>query len=89
LRSRTLTTEQKAHITREKEAKERVISDLAEQRKLLEKDIPLKRKIVSDRKKELQKIQDRKKNSIFQSEQTLKTSSMIIISPQWLTMEVN
>jgi hypothetical protein len=61
LRSRTLTTEQKAHITREKEAKEMGISELDEQRKLLEKDTPLKRKIVSDRKKELQKIQDRKK----------------------------
>jgi hypothetical protein len=61
LRSRTLTTERKAHIKREQEAKEKEISELVEQHKLLEKDIPLKRKIVSDRKKELQKIQDRKK----------------------------
>jgi len=61
LRSRTLTTEQKAHIALEKETKEREISELVQQRKLLEKDVPLKRKIVSDRKKELQNIQGGKK----------------------------
>jgi hypothetical protein len=44
---------------------------------------------MSDRKKELQKIQDRNEKSIIHSQQTLKTYSMIIISPQWLTMEIN
>jgi hypothetical protein len=62
LRSQTLTNEQRNHITMEKQLKERKIIELVDERKFLEKEITLKRKLVTERKKELQQKQASKKN---------------------------
>jgi hypothetical protein len=62
-RSRMLTNEQRNHITMEKHLKERRITELVEERNFFEKEITVKRKLVTERKKKLQQIRG-KKNKI-------------------------
>jgi len=50
LRSRGLTNEPRNGITAERENRDRLISGMVEQRKNLEKDILLKRKILAEKK---------------------------------------
>ena len=60
-KSHGLTNEQRNGITAERENKVRLISGMVEQRKHLEKDVLLKRKVLAEKKKGFQEILKRKK----------------------------
>jgi hypothetical protein len=65
LKSRRLSNEQRISIALEKENKEAHISELVEQRKNLEKDATLKRKMVMEKRKDFhQLLKTKKKNDL-------------------------
>jgi hypothetical protein len=88
-KSHGLTNEQRNGITAERENKVRLISGMVEQRKHLEKDVLLKRKVLAEKKKGFQEIIKWKKKIMCQLQQTWKTFLIATTLWQQLTMVVN